>query len=217
MILGHYAAALAGKRAAPRASLGTLMFAAQLVDHAWPIFLLLGIEQARVVPGLMAASPLDFVHYPWTHSLLAAVGWALVAGVLYFAARRYEAGAWIVAALVASHWFLDLPMHRPDLPLWPGSDARVGLGLWSSIPATLGVELGLLTVGLWIYLRGTRARDRIGSWGLAALVAVLALVSVGGVFGPPPGSERAVALGALALWLFVPWGWWVDRHRAVVE
>src|SRR5688572_12493051 len=124
MLLGHYGVAFAAKSAAPRASLGTLNLAAQFLDELWPIFVLLGLEQVRVSPGLMAANPLDFVHYPITHSLVGAIGWSVLLGLIYHAMRRNRRGAVVVGLLVLSHWLLDLPMHRPDLPLWPGSDMR---------------------------------------------------------------------------------------------
>jgi len=213
MFLGHYGVALAAKRAAPRTSLGTLNFAAQFLDELWPVLLLLGVERVRIVPGLMAANPLDFVHYPISHSLVAAIAWAGVVGAIYFAVRRYGRGAWVVAGLVVSHWLLDAPMHRPDLPLWPGSGTLVGGGLWNSVPITLALELGTFAVGVALYARATRARDRIGRWGLWSLVAALALIFLSSVNGPPPPSERAVAFTVLGIWLFVPWGYWVDRHR----
>jgi hypothetical protein len=53
MLLGHYGIAFSAKRVAPRTSLGTLFFAAQLLDELWPLLLLLGLEQVRVVPGLI--------------------------------------------------------------------------------------------------------------------------------------------------------------------
>jgi len=102
MLLGHFAVALAAKRAAPRTSLGTLFIAAQLLDLAWPIFLLAGLERVRIVPGLMAASPLDFVHYPISHSLLAALGWAALAGLVYFALRRRVPTGILILVLVLS-------------------------------------------------------------------------------------------------------------------
>ena len=139
MFLGHYAVALAAKRAAPRTSLGTLIFAAQWLDELWPILLLAGVERVRIVPGLMAANPLDFVSYPISHSLLMAIVWGAVIGGIYFAVRRYVSGAWIVALAVVSHWVLDLVVHRPDLPVWPGSATRVGLGLWNSIAVSAAV------------------------------------------------------------------------------
>jgi hypothetical protein len=214
MFLGHYGVAFAARRAAPRTSLGTTIFAAQFLDELWPVLLLLGLEQVRIVPGLMAASALDFVSYPISHSLATALGWGALIGALYFALRRYGRGAWVVGASVASHWLLDAPMHRPDLPLWPGSATLVGGGLWNSVPVTWLIEGTLFAAGLALYLRGTRARDRVGSWGLWAMVALLVAAFAGGGSAPP--SERALALMTLSLWLFVPWGWWVDRHRELI-
>src|SRR6185437_14848629 len=152
MFLGHYAVALAAKRVAPPASIGTLIFAAQWLDELWPILLLAGVEHVRIVPGLMAANPLDFVSYPISHSLLMAIVWGAVIGGIYLAVRRRAAAAWIVGLAVVSHWVLDLVMHRPDLPLWPGSSMRLGAGLWNSIAASAAVELILFAIGLTIYL-----------------------------------------------------------------
>lgn len=216
MFLGHYGIAFAAKRAAPRTSLGATFFAAQFLDELWPILLLAGIERVRIVPGLMAANVLDFEWYPYSHSLATALLWGVLIGLAYFGLRRYARGAWIVGALVVSHWFLDVPMHRPDLPLYPGSRVLVGLGMWNSVPLTLVVELALYAGGLAVYLRDTRARDRIGRWGLWAMVALLAVFFIGGTFGGAPPSEHALAVTTLGLWLFVPWGWWIDRHRDAV-
>lgn len=213
IFLGHYGVAFAAKRAAPRTSLGALTFASEFLDELWPILLLLGVESVRIVPGLMATSPLDFVHYPWSHSLLAAVVWGLLVGGVYGALRRSRRGALVVGALVVSHWFLDLPVHRPDLPLWPGSRVLVGAGLWSSLPLTLILELGVFLLGLALYVRTTRATDRIGRWGLWAMAGLLALIYLSSLWGPPPPGERALAYTTLGVWLFVPWSWWVDRHR----
>ena len=214
MFLGHYGIAFAAKRAAPRTSLGALTFAAEFLDELWPILLLIGVEQVRIVPGLMATSPLDFVSYPYSHSLLMAFVWGAVIGGVYFMLRRYGRGAWVLAILVVSHWFLDVPMHRPDLPLWPGSSSpKVGWGWWNSVAITYSIEIGIYVVGIWLYMRATRARDRIGSWGLWAYVLVLAASFFGAGFGPPPPTSRALAWSTMAIWLFLPWAWWVDRHR----
>ncbi len=213
MFLGHYAVAFGAKRAAPRTSLGMLMIAGEWLDHVWPILLLLGVEHVRIVPGFMAANPLDLYDYPWSHSLVAALGWSVLLGGGYFLVRRYGRGALVVGAAVLSHWVLDLVSHGPDLPLWPGGGSKVGLGLWNSVPATLVVELGLFAAGVLLYVRGTRARDRIGRWGLAVLVAVLLAGYVSSSFGPPPETVSQLAYTALGLWLFALWGWWVDRHR----
>ena len=215
MFLGHYGIAFAAKRAAPRSSLGVLTFAAQFLDELWPILLLAGLEHVRIVPGLMAASPLEFTSYPYSHSLLMAIVWAAIIGGIYFASRRYGRGAWIVGLLVVSHWLLDVPMHAKDLPLTPWSDTKLGWGLWNSVSATYVIEFAIYAIGIAIYLRATRARDKIGSWGLWIYIIVLAGIFVSSN-GPPPPSERALALTTLFIWLFVPWAYWVDKHRYTV-
>jgi LexA-binding, inner membrane-associated putative hydrolase len=216
MLLGHYGAAFAAKRYAPRTSLGMFNLAAQFLDELWPIFVLMGLETVRVAPGVLAANPLEFVHYPITHSLVGAIGWSVLLGGLYYAMRQDRRASVVVGALVLSHWFLDLPMHAADLPLWPGSTIKVGLAAWRSVPLTIAIELSVFVSGLVIYLRTTRALDVRGRWGLWLMVIVLFGIFFGGFFSPPPTEGRAAALGALGLWLFAPWGWWVDRHREVV-
>ena len=216
MFAGHLAVALAAKRVAPRTSLGTLVAAAQLLDLAWPVLLLVGVEEVRVDPGNTAFTPLDFVSYPFTHGGLPVLLWAAAFGLVYLSRSRYGAGAWTVAALVCSHWVLDALTHRPDLPLWPGG-AKVGLGLWGSVPWTVAVEAAMFLAGALIYGWTTRARDRAGRLGLYAFLAFLVVVSAGNLHGPPPPSATAVAVACLALWLLVPWAAWIDRHRLVRE
>lgn len=212
MFIGHHAAALMLQSARPRVSLGTLFAGTILLDLVWPLLLLAGVEHVRIAPGITAFTPLDFYDYPITHSLLTALGWSLAAAVAYWLARRSARGAIIVGGAVLSHWVLDFVAHRPDLPLWPGG-VKVGLGLWHSIPATLTVEVSMFAGALWIYLRATRARGRTGSVALWSLVGFLAVVYVANVMSPPPPNERALAWAGLAQWLFVPWGYWIDRHR----
>ncbi|HEV7394646.1 MAG TPA: metal-dependent hydrolase [Burkholderiales bacterium] len=212
MLLGHYAVALAAKRYAPRTSLGTLVLAAQLLDLLWPIFVLLGWERVDIVPGIMAASPFDFVYYPISHSLLAAALWGVLLGGGHYVFRRNRRSAIVIALAVLSHWVLDAPMHRPDLPLWPGSATKVGFGLWSSVAATVAIELLLLAIGILMYVRATRPRDRTGTLALVSMVVLLTIIFVSGFFAPPP-SVRWVALAGIGLWLFVPWAYWIDRHR----
>jgi membrane-bound metal-dependent hydrolase YbcI (DUF457 family) len=216
MFLGHYGLALAAKRASPRTSLGTLVFGAQFLDELWPILLLAGVERVRIVPGFMSASSLEFTWYPWSHSLLMTAVWAMCIGAAYRMWVRNPRGAWLMAALVLSHWLLDAPMHPPDLPLWPGSSILVGAGLWSSKRVTIVIDAGIFLIGLLVYVRTTRSRDAIGRWALSAMSALLLFVFLSSLFDPPPSSERTLAWSALLLWLFVPWSWWIDVHRDVV-
>lgn len=213
MLLGHYAVALAAKSYAPRTSLATLVLAAQLLDLMWPVFILLGWEHVAIVPGLMAASPFDFLQYPISHSLLTTVLWSVLLGGGYYVFRRYGRGAVVIVVAVVSHWLLDALMHRPDLPLWPGSAIKIGLGFWNSIAATVIIEGTLFIIGIIIYIRATRPRDRIGTLALASMLTLLLLIFVSGFFAAPPPGEHVVAWAGLGLWLFVPWAAWIDRHR----
>jgi hypothetical protein len=211
MFVGHFAAALAAKSIAPRASLGTLTFAAQWIDLLWPVLLLAGLERVRIEPGATATNPLVFEHYPWSHSLVAVLGWALLIGALHFAARRDVRTAIVIGALVASHWLLDLIVHVPDLPIAPGGPV-VGAGLWNHRAAALLFELGLLAAATAIYVRATlgprgvdrtarhdpgrqyvrrsaaeRGRNRMGRPG------AVAAHRVGAVDRSPPRTARASA------------------------
>ncbi|MBI3998927.1 MAG: hypothetical protein HY355_07825 [Armatimonadetes bacterium] len=164
MFLGHYGVALAAKKAAPAVSLGTLMLAAQLADLLWPIFLLVGVEHVRIHPGITAVSPLDFYNYPITHSLVGALGWSLLFGLIYGLTRHYPRGAWVLGGAV-------------------------------------------------FYLRTTSASDAVGRYALWALLVLLAVLYAASLAGPAPPSAMAIAIGGLALWLFIPWAYWIDRHR----
>ena len=216
MFLGHFALALGAKRVAPRASLGTLVAASQLIDLAWPALILAGVEEVRIEPGHTAYTPLAFTSYPFTHGLSSVLLWAAAFGGAYFWRRRYLAGAWVVAGLVASHWLLDALSHRPDLPLWPGGPL-VGLGLWNSVPGTVAVEALLFAGGAFLYYRTTRWKDGVGRFGLYAFLGLLLLIAAGNLLGPPPPSAEAIGWAGLGLWLFVPLAAWIDRHRVVRE
>lgn len=213
MFLGHFAVGFAAKKPAPMVSLGTLFLAAQFIDLLWPVFLLLGLEAARIAPGDTAFTPLDFYRYPYTHSLAAVLVWSVAFGGVYYALKRNAKAARIVGAAVLSHWVLDFVTHRPDLPLLPGFDTRVGLGLWNNVTASVAVE-GLLFIGaVAVYAHISRARDNSGRYGLWALVAFLGVIYVANLVGPPPPDETALAYAGLLQWLFVPWMYWIDRHR----
>jgi hypothetical protein len=212
MFLGHFAVALAAKKAASKTSLGTLVLAAQFADLLWPILLLLGIEQVRIVPGLLAASPFDFTWYPISHSLVAQLGWGALLGIAYFVMRRDGRSALLVGAVVPTHWVLDFIAHRPDMPIYPGG-ATYGLDMWNSLPLTIFVEYALFAAGIAIYLSATRAKDRTGNLALWSLLGLLAVLYPASLFGPPPPSVQALAWSAMAIWITVPWAAWADRHR----
>lgn len=216
MFLGHFAIAFGAKRAAPKTSLGTLFFAAQFADLLWAVLLLAGLEKADIVPGFTRVTPVDFISYPYSHSLVAQLIWGTGIGLVYWGVRRDKSGAIVMALCVPSHWLLDYVAHRPDMPFSPGG-GRYGLGLWNSVPATLAVEIGLFLAGSALYLKGTRVKDRIAPYLLWSLPVLLVVVYIGSVFGPPPPDVKVLATTTSAIWLTIPWATWADRHRSVLH
>lgn len=201
MFAGHYAASFAAKAVHPRAPLWLLLLAAQFVDVLWAVFVLTGVERASLDPAL-ASNPLHLEHMPWTHSLAGTAVWAAVA---YAASRRAlglaSAPAAAVAAVVASHWFLDLLVHRPDLTL-AGSPPKLGLSLWNLPLTAFAVEVALLVASVAWAMRscatGSESRWRWQLMG-AGLVAMQTATS----FGPLPPSIPAMTTSVLVIFAAV--------------
>jgi len=212
MFLGHYALGLAAKRAAPRLPLGVLFLAAQLADILWPFLLALGLEEVRIHPGDTAFTPLEFVSYPYSHSLVLLAVWGLAAGWLL--ARRHRNGIAVVTALVVSHWLLDVVTHRPDMPVYPGGP-RYGLGLWNAVGATVAIELAMFVAAVWLYVRTTRPMDGIGRWSFVLLMSTLLLIYIGDALSPaaPPSVSALTVVAAIGGVLFTAWSGWADAHR----
>ena len=214
MFIGHFAVGFAAKRAAPRASLTVLLLSAVFLDVLWPVFLWLGLEQVRIDPGNTAFTPLDFVSYPYSHSLAMALVWSVLFAAVYRARTHYATGALWVGIGVFSHWVLDWVVHRPDLPLFPLRGPKVGLGLWNSVTATVVTEIAMFLVGLGLYLSVTRAKSWQGHVSLWSLIAVLAYAYADTVRGSiPPSVEALKLVSSVMLVVLLLWFVWIDRTR----
>ena len=219
MFIGHFALAYAAKRWVPDLSLAILFASALFADLLWPVLVALGIEQVRIAPGITASTPLEFISYPYSHSLLTlsifgAIFGRLITSRMHTArARRNAVPGVVVFLLVVSHWVLDVITHIPDMPLYPGGP-KFGLSMWNSVPATLVTETVLFALGVWLYTRATTPMDRIGSWTFVGVTAFLFVGFLVNAEAPPPPSVTALwvmalSLGALTLWL----SWLADSHR----
>jgi membrane-bound metal-dependent hydrolase YbcI (DUF457 family) len=214
MFIGHYAIAFGAKRFAPQVSLGALFLACQLADLIWPNLVLAGIEQVVIEPGATAMTPLSFLHYPYSHSLVALIVWGALFAVSYrLVTLSSLAAAVTIVATVVSHWLLDVVTHRPDMPVLANDSVRLGLSLWNYPALAIPIELALFGAGVWLYARATTPVDRLGRIGLWALVGFLLVVFAANLLGPPPPSVVALAWSAQAMWLLVAVGYWIDRHR----
>jgi hypothetical protein len=213
MFIGHFAVGFAAKRVLPDVSLAALFAGAQLADLVWPFCLALGLEEVEIVPGSNPLLVLNFIRYPYTHSLVTLIVWGVVFGWIcrvLFGGRRTVA---IIAMLVVSHWVLDVVTHRPDMPIYPGGPT-VGLGLWNSVPSTLGVEVAMYVTGAWLYATFTRARDSAGRWGFVSLAVLLGAAYLASLMGPPPPSVPALYASAIVgSGVILLWSWWADFHR----
>ncbi|MFC1553704.1 hypothetical protein ACFL7D_03630 [candidate division KSB1 bacterium] len=217
MFIGHFSIAFAAKRLEPKISLGTLFLSVQLIDLFFPIFVLLGLENVRIDPGNTAFTPLDFYNYPFTHSLAGVFIWSVGLGGIYYLVKKFPKGAFILAAGVFSHWILDLISHGRDLPLSFSNESLVGLGLWNSITGTLLVEGGIFILSIYLYLRITKAKNKKGLYSFWILVILTVFIWLGNLFSPPPPDERSMAFVTLLIWLFIPWGYWIDRNRETIK
>lgn len=199
MFVGHYSTAFLAKRAGPRVPLWLLFVAAQLVDVFWDVFVLLGIEKVRLVPGITAANPLDLYYMPYTHSLVAAVLWSAAAFVACRSTGLAPLGAALVGLVVGSHWLLDLLVHRPDLPLY-GDVMKVGLGLWNAPLLEFALEIILVVGSIALYVRARRLSPRT-TRRILMLGGLLCVIQTMSTFGPPPTSATAVVAMALTVYV----------------
>ncbi len=196
MFTGHYSVSFAGRAAEKRIPLWLLFIAVQFIDVLWSIFVLLGIEKVRIVPGITASNALDLYYMPYTHSLLGVLFWSAVAFVVcqVVPSLRGRRTGLILAAAVFSHWILDLIVHRPDLALYD-SVGKMGFGLWNYRGAAFALEMAVLFCGAAMLYRTATHKVR-----LAGFVTF---------FFPPPLSDHAAATTALASYIvlaLVAWG-----------
>lgn len=217
MFIGHYAPAAALKPLTPKVPLWHYFVAVQVLDFLWAVFIIAGIEQARIVPGFLEASDLDLYFMPYTHSLAGAAVWSLLGALVY--GRMINrgagfAGAAMIGVAIFSHWLADLVVHAKDLALYPGSDVKLGFGLWSSLSISKGIELGLFLAGFILYLGGTSPKGVAGR--IAPFVAIAALIGVElySATGAPPADMRIYAVLALVSFaLIAALAAWLDATR----
>ena len=215
MFIGHYGASFAAKAIKPSIPLWVLFLAVQLVDVSWAIFVLLGIEKVRIVPGITATNPLDLYYMPYTHGLISSLLWALGAAIIY--GLLPGVGRWgsavIVGMAVFSHWLFDLVVHRPDLPLYDNT-LKVGLGLWNLPAIAFMLEVALLVGSMYLCMRITKPVRRGGFYGMIIFGLFMTGVQLMVFFGKPPTSATEVAISALvSYFLFAAVGFWLEQKR----
>ena len=216
MFIGHFAPALVAAAHPKAPNLGLLFVAGQLVDFGFFAFVLAGIEHMRIVPGITAMNGLDLYHMPYTHSLLGSLVWAAAFALLIYAFSRNWTGAWIGAAVVISHWVLDLLVHRPDLTL-AGSPPMLGFGLWDRPMVAMPLEIVVIGSAFAFYLLRTRSKQGRGLAPVLVLATLLAAFQAFDWFGEAPQDYSPVmaVMALLSYSLASLAAWWVGRGRIV--
>ena len=201
MFVGHYSVAFAAKSERNKIPLWVLFIAVQFLDYIWATLVLLGIEKLRVIKGFTAGSMLDSYFHPYSHSLITAILWSVVAALIYKAVcgRHYAKFAPLIIGLaVFSHWVLDLIAHPRDLPIYDNT-WKVGFGLWNYRGPEFALEITLLATGIALYL----ARNAVPTIRKAAVVAfglMLVIVQIGDTYVPrTPLTDMATVMG---VWVF---------------
>jgi len=180
----------------------------------WPILLLAGVESVEITKNQDPLLRLHLVRYPITHSLLIETLFGALFGTLYWWKTKDGRSALICGLLMPSHWILDVIVHAPDLPLWPGGPI-FGLGAWRSVLLTLALEALFFAAGILVYSKNTRPKDKVGRIAYWTFLGLLIAGYASSLPGPPPKDTHSLAYFALILWVFVPWAFWIDRHRSV--
>lgn len=215
MFAGHIGAALAIGRAERGVNVGVFIAAAFLLDIVLWILVLLGLESVTIPADFARTHQAQFV-FPYSHGLLASVGWSALAGVagfvLYSRLQANRRAAVLIAAAVLSHWVLDAFVHRPELPLAGSASRLVGFGLWNTMPLALTFEAAILVGGLWLFASGAKPVGH-KSIALAALCfVVMIFTAVGMTLAPAPPSAAAMAASSLGTLILVcALGYWVGR------
>ncbi|MDR3528910.1 MAG: hypothetical protein P4L57_16695 [Rhizomicrobium sp.] len=220
MLVGHIGIGLAAKAIEPRMKLGTMLVAALALDIVFFLLVLAGIEHIAV-PRDYGVSHLLSFDFPYSHSLLGsillavviALAWALWGGRR---ARRHGAywdGIALIAVTVLTHWFLDLIVHTPDLPLYPGGEGY-GIGLWRHPAAALILELAVAVAGFVAFALRSQLH-----WGrkltVGIMAAVIACFTAEGAFGQmgAPDASAIALSGLLVIALAVGLAAFADRSR----
>ena len=211
MFAGHYAAAFAARGAAPRVPLWLFFVCVQLVDIAWALLVLGGVERVRLDPSL-PSNPLVLEFMPYTHSLFATVLWSGASALLAWrflpnalGAANRKLASLAIGLAVASHWFGDLLVHRPDLALF-GETGKMGFGLWNAPVLALALEIGLIVAAASWCARRENDSTHLRVLAVAAILILMqaALVTLMGPDADASEDAREVVVSGLASFLLLP-------------
>jgi hypothetical protein len=177
MFIGHYGPAVWDAHRTNGVRLWHGFLAVQAMDIVFCVLAILGVEGGP----LEGAHPLAF-YIPYSHSLVGAIIIAMAVSGFYRLIRPAAGAkaALIMGLLAFSHWPLDLIVHRPDLPIMPGGDTLLGLGLWDLPWVAFGLEVLLLggMIAWWLRVTSGPRWTAMAVWIMVALMSALQFGSI---------------------------------------
>lgn len=205
MFVGHFAAAFVLKGKENNASLGMLFLATQFVDILYFPFALIGLEKMTFVDGYTEVNNFQ-MEFPFTHGLVGTLFWSILVYLLYYYGikRNFpnrKKVAWVMAIAVLSHWFIDLIVHTPDLPLLSG-EPKLGFGLWYYKDLSFIVEVLLLLAGWIYYMYNTKSKNNWYRYFAIAFIILLLLVNYVNFYVLPPATGDLIGLTSSALFSY---------------
>jgi hypothetical protein len=158
MIAGHFGFAALVKGRERSTPLWMLMLASVWLDIVFVPLFVAGIETIDLVQGRRGYGA-AIIHADYTHSVVGMLVLSAILGAICwpFWGKR---SAIVIGLVAASHWVLDLIVHRADMPFLPANILhlpRLGFGLWRFPAASIALELALVLVGAWVYWRAAKA------------------------------------------------------------
>jgi hypothetical protein len=216
MLVGHVSMALVAKRLHPRLSLGTAVVAAILADVLLFLFVLADVEHVQFRDGGRPGEYFTGTDIALSHSLAMTLGWAAVLAAAYLWRSGERRASAFLAAVVVSHWILDLASHRPFLPVAPGAATYAGWALEAIGPA-MAIEGAIWIGAVGLYVSDSRSANSAGRYVFWGGVAALTYVWYANVFGPTRGmsQQEAPIEGLLLLLMAIAWGYWMNRARVM--
>jgi hypothetical protein len=184
MIAGHFGFAAAVKSREPETPLWALMLATVWLDVVFVPLYLSGVETTEFVDKAHTGYGANIIHADYTHSLVGMITLSAILGLLAGLLWGRRPGI-VIGLVAASHWVLDLIVHRADLPILPGNIGnlpRLGVGLWRYPQVSFCIELALVLMGAWLYWRAakrvveTAGRGRLAATLTASLLAIFGVL-----------------------------------------
>lgn len=206
MFVGHYAVGFGLKKRRPDIPLWLLFLSVQIVDVFAFALVLMGIEVIKYNPSPNPFLRTIIEYVPYSHSLLSNV---LLATLVLAIFSKMKSKAWGITLGIAvlSHWFLDVLVHLPDMPLIHNS-YKLGLGLWKFPWVAFLLELFAFILTGAFLMRGYAGKKSLG-----VMIALPALVFVCMFFVPEKeATPVAVSVASLSLYAaFTAMAVWCDR------